>query len=394
VYQNGVKLSEADYTATTGTTVVLATGATVSDMIEIVVYDVFSVADTVSKADGGQFDNAVTITTADNNAQLTLVSTDADASSGPQLDLYRNSASPADSDVFGRVRFLGENDADEQIAYATIFSKAVDVSDGTESANLRIDSIVGGTNSQRLEFNATEAVFNEGGANIDFRVESDTNTNMLFVDAGNDRVGIGTNSPTEVFEVHSGSGNIAGKFVSTDSLALVAFKDNSTSDVVLAGASGDNLAVSHDILFTNASKGVYLGVTAATASNLLDDYEEGTHSFTEISGQASITTNRGNYTKIGRLVMLHASVTVGSNTNTNPLNLSLPFSSSINGFFLGGGNVSFTTLSTSDYVVNNLRPNIENQAADIHFIYNANSTLTCANASTKRIDFFCTYHVE
>ena len=61
VYQNGVKLSEADYTSTTGTTVVLATGATVSDMIEIIVYDVFSVADTVSKADGGTFDGNVTM---------------------------------------------------------------------------------------------------------------------------------------------------------------------------------------------------------------------------------------------------------------------------------------------------------------------------------------------
>jgi len=61
VYQNGVKLSEADYTSTSGTAIVLATGATVSDMIEIVVYDVFSVADTVSKADGGQFDGNVTM---------------------------------------------------------------------------------------------------------------------------------------------------------------------------------------------------------------------------------------------------------------------------------------------------------------------------------------------
>ena len=93
VYQNGVKLSEADYTSTTGTTVVLATGATVSDMIEIIVYDVFSVADTVSKADGGTFDNAVTITTADNNAQLVLTSTDADAAVGPVLEFNRNSAS-------------------------------------------------------------------------------------------------------------------------------------------------------------------------------------------------------------------------------------------------------------------------------------------------------------
>jgi len=61
VYQNGVKLSEADYTATSGTAIVLATGATVSDMVEIVVYDVFSVSDTVSKSAGGTFDGNVTM---------------------------------------------------------------------------------------------------------------------------------------------------------------------------------------------------------------------------------------------------------------------------------------------------------------------------------------------
>ena len=61
VYQNGVKLGDADYTATSGTSVVLGTGATVSDLVVVVVYDVFSVADTVSKTDGGQFDGAVTL---------------------------------------------------------------------------------------------------------------------------------------------------------------------------------------------------------------------------------------------------------------------------------------------------------------------------------------------
>jgi len=59
VYQNGVKLSEADYTSTSGDTIVLAE-TTVSDIIEIVVYDVFSVADTVSKSAGGTFDGNVT----------------------------------------------------------------------------------------------------------------------------------------------------------------------------------------------------------------------------------------------------------------------------------------------------------------------------------------------
>lgn len=55
VYQNGILLVPSDYTATTGTTVVLDTGATVSDTVQIVAYDVFSVADTVSASDGGSF---------------------------------------------------------------------------------------------------------------------------------------------------------------------------------------------------------------------------------------------------------------------------------------------------------------------------------------------------
>jgi len=59
VYQNGILLVPSDYTATTGTTVVLDTGATVNDSVQMVVYDVFSVADTVSKADGGTFEGNV-----------------------------------------------------------------------------------------------------------------------------------------------------------------------------------------------------------------------------------------------------------------------------------------------------------------------------------------------
>jgi len=61
VFQNGVLLGSADYTSTSGTSVVLAQGASVSDLVVIVVYDVFSVADTVSKTSGGSFDSAVTM---------------------------------------------------------------------------------------------------------------------------------------------------------------------------------------------------------------------------------------------------------------------------------------------------------------------------------------------
>ena len=61
VYQNGVLLGTADYTSTSGTSVVLAQGASVSDIIVITVYDVFSVADTVSKTSGGNFDSDITV---------------------------------------------------------------------------------------------------------------------------------------------------------------------------------------------------------------------------------------------------------------------------------------------------------------------------------------------
>ena len=56
VYQNGVKLKAGDdYTATTGTSVVLAVGASANDVVEMVAFDVFSVNDSVSASAGGSF---------------------------------------------------------------------------------------------------------------------------------------------------------------------------------------------------------------------------------------------------------------------------------------------------------------------------------------------------
>ena len=51
-------------------------------------------------------------------------------------------------------------------------------------------------------FNPDGAVtINDSGADVDFRVESDDNANMLFVDGGEDRVGIGTGTPSQPFEL-------------------------------------------------------------------------------------------------------------------------------------------------------------------------------------------------
>jgi len=53
---------------------------------------------------------------------------------------------------------------------------------------------------ERMELGAT-TIFNEDGADVDFRIEGDTEANLFYVDAGNDRIGIGTNSPTDLVHV-------------------------------------------------------------------------------------------------------------------------------------------------------------------------------------------------
>ena len=49
--------------------------------------------------------------------------------------------------------------------------------------------------AERLEIGSSEVVFNDPSNDVDFRVESNGQTHMLFVDAGNDAVGLGTSSP-------------------------------------------------------------------------------------------------------------------------------------------------------------------------------------------------------
>lgn len=53
-----------------------------------------------------------------------------------------------------------------------------------------------------LKATATEISINDGQANYDFRVEGDTQENLIFADASTDRVGIGTNSPSSTLEIN------------------------------------------------------------------------------------------------------------------------------------------------------------------------------------------------
>ena len=60
-------------------------------------------------------------------------------------------------------------------------------------------------------------VFNESGANVDFRVEGDADANLLFIDASQDRVGIGATLPEFKLDIN---GEIASKNASKEFIAL------------------------------------------------------------------------------------------------------------------------------------------------------------------------------
>ena len=61
VYLNGICLVPVtDYTSTSKTSIVLTQAASLNDTLEVVAYDIATISDTVSKADGGTFDGNVT----------------------------------------------------------------------------------------------------------------------------------------------------------------------------------------------------------------------------------------------------------------------------------------------------------------------------------------------
>lgn len=57
------------------------------------------------------------------------------------------------------------------------------------------------TNDDQLTITDSAIILNEDSDDIDFRVESNSNTHMLFVDGGNNRVSINQSSPDAVFQI-------------------------------------------------------------------------------------------------------------------------------------------------------------------------------------------------
>jgi len=455
-----------------------------------------------------------TITTADNDPQLTLVSTDADGASGPNLTLYRNSSSPADNDQCGRIKFIGRNDNSQDFDASYFTVSSVDVSDGSEDANMEWYVKTAGSDQLKLSMKPTETIFNEASADLDFRVESNGNANMLFVNGGSNLVGIGAdpdlgvglhiksadsgvssaggnadeliiegsansgmsilsgtsssggihfgdsdNSNIGMIQYHHGSTNAfvfsangseavrvhsdgsvkigsagtatlgklhiesadSGASVDSNADELVVEGSGSSGISILSGTgnegaikfgdSGDNnigfisydhagndmyIGVNaatrvkvHDNGVAAFNNGVALGVgTANTASNVLDDYEEGTWTPT-LSADATATAYSvqiGIYTKIGRMVQVSCEIQmsdVGSFAGATSQVNGLPFTSANNSVdTIGVVQLNATAIATSSDIhvripANNSFARIENASG---------ATTTDNNMNANRLD--------
>ncbi len=181
----------------------------------------------------------VNIETDDNSFNLFLVSTDADASAGPNMKFYRNSGSPADSDITGNIYFTGRNDNSQDVNYAHIETLISDASDTTEDGYMNIYVAHAGTQARsRIEMDSTEMVINEGGADLDFRVESDGQTHALFVDAGNNEVSIGNDNPNAF---NSQARNlVVGTGSGANGITIYSANDSSGNIFFADGTSGDD----------------------------------------------------------------------------------------------------------------------------------------------------------
>ena len=133
-------------------------------------------------------------------------------------------------------------DADTKIAFGT------DV----------ITMTAGGIEMLKLVEGVADAVtINEGGVDVNLRVESSGNANMLFVDAGNNKVGIGTSAPSQTLEVVgtvSASKFLTATFLSSPSASITNLTNTNITSSGNISSSGTIFADSGSFNYITASK--------------------------------------------------------------------------------------------------------------------------------------------
>ena len=309
VYQNGVKLGDADYTATSGTSVVLGTGATASDLVVVVVYDVFSVADTVSKTDGGQFDGnvtmagtlgvtgAVTANAGVNIDNITIDGTEIDLSSGDlTVDVAGDITLNADG---GDIKLSDGSTTFGELTNNPNADGNFDIRCPVSDADIRIKGVDGGSNVQAVLFDMSDAgtaVFNHNvrlavddsflsvGASDDFIMFHDGTDSHLLNSTGDLIINSAASDEDIIFKVNDGGS-------STETARF----DASFDAFVLRDGGG--AAVSAGKLEINASGSSYnliaLKTTrTSTGTNFIEFFNSSGTNAGEINHNGSTTVNK------------------------------------------------------------------------------------------------------
>ncbi len=146
---------------------------------------------------------------------------------------------------------------------------------------------------------------------------------------------------------------------------------------------GDN-----DLLPASASAGIYLGVSSATAANLLDDYEEGAWSPVPKAGGTDInmaSASTGAYYKVGKIIYLRAQLRMNRGSNTGAFTVTgLPFAP--NDSAHGAGANCHLSFRPNDYVMvqDSTGPyvwSIDNSSVIYAFATPANTSSAIGNSS-------------
>jgi hypothetical protein len=317
VHQNGVLLKVVDdYTATSGTSVVLATGATASDVIEITVYDVFSIANHIKKTgdamagaltnidiDGTELvldadgDTSITADT-DDRVDIKIAGTDTVHITSTGLGVGTNAPNRALSLENGDIQIHDTGTSGDPLLN---FSVGNTQGSPTQSWSLRID------NSDSDKFQLMDV----------------TDSRIVLTADGSGNVGIGTASPSVLLDLESTAPVI--RFTDSDATGTPECEVSGAGGDITIRADRDNEKSSSIIGFeVDGSEkmrilsggGITFNGDTATA-NALDDYEEGTW-VPALTGPSSVaySSQIGNYTKIGRMVFLSFSMTISSGPTT------------------------------------------------------------------------------
>jgi hypothetical protein len=128
-------------------------------------------------------------------------------------------------------------------------ASTINADDGVVSGSAGVKTSADNSGVLELQSNGTtqftlgssSVVINEAGADVDFRVEGDTDANLLFVDASTDRIGVGTNAPAEKFEVEFNTNGYILADNSTDTNTGIKFANTGrTYGIFTDGGSGSS----------------------------------------------------------------------------------------------------------------------------------------------------------